>query len=95
MIVHYFQTGFQEITEFNLLSDHYIQDASFYKIDNITIGYNLGSIFPKVDARVYGSMQNVATFTNYTGLDPEIVGGIDNSFYPRPQSFVFGLNLDF
>lgn len=93
--VDYFQTGFQEITEFNLLSDHYIQDASFYKIDNITIGYNLGSIFPKVDARVYGSMQNVATFTNYTGLDPEIVGGIDNSFYPRPQSFVFGLNLDF
>ncbi len=91
----YFQTGFQEITEFNLLSDHYIQDASFYKIDNITLGYRLGNIFPNVDARVYGSMQNVATFTDYSGLDPEILGGIDNNFYPRPQSFVLGLNLDF
>ena len=93
--VDYLQTGFQEITEFNLLSDHYIQDASFYKIDNITLGYRLGNIFPKLDARIYGSMQNVATFTDYSGLDPEILGGIDNNFYPRPQSFVFGLNLDF
>jgi hypothetical protein len=93
--VDYLQTGFQEITEFNLLSDHYIQDASFYKIDNITLGYRLGNIFPKLDARIYGSMQNVATFTDFSGLDPEILGGIDNNFYPRPQSFVFGLNLDF
>lgn len=92
----FFKTGFIEITERNLLSDYNIQDASFFKIDNITLGYRLPKgTFEGIDLRVYGSVQNVITVTEYDGLDPEITGGIDNSFYPRPRTFVFGVNIDF
>ena len=92
----YFNTGFAEITERNLLSDYYIQEASFFKIDNITLGYSLPKgTFEGIDLRVYGSVQNVTTVTDYTGLDPEISSGIDNNFYPRPRTYVFGVNIDF
>ncbi len=92
----YLNTGFVEITERNLLSDYYIEEASFFKIDNITLGYSLpkGAI-EGVDLRIYGSVQNVTTVTDYNGLDPEISGGIDNNFYPRPRTWVFGVNIDF
>jgi TonB-linked SusC/RagA family outer membrane protein len=92
----YLNTGFEEITETNLLSDHYIQEASFFKIDNITLGYTWRDAFKEGgNIRFYGSVQNVATITDYDGLDPEITGGIDNNFYPRPRSAVFGVNIDF
>ena len=45
--------------------------------------------------RIYGSVQNVATITDYDGIDPEISGGIDNSFYPRPRTYLLGFNIDF
>ena len=45
--------------------------------------------------RFFGSLQNVATFTDYEGIDPEIYGGIDNNFYPRPQTGVFGVTFEF
>jgi iron complex outermembrane receptor protein len=90
----YLDTGFVNITENNLLSSHYVREASFFRIDNIAIGYTFG-INSNTTFRVYGSMQNVLTITDYEGLDPEIFGGIDNNFYPRPQSFVFGVNIDF
>lgn len=92
----YYRTGFENITENNLLSDHYIQEASFFKIDNITLGYTWRDAFKEGgNIRFYGSVQNVAIFTDYDGLDPEITGGIDNNFYPRPRSAVFGVNIDF
>ncbi|RLZ12644.1 SusC/RagA family TonB-linked outer membrane protein [Faecalibacter macacae] len=91
----YYQTGFVNITETNLLSDHYIQDASFLRIDNITLGYNLDEPIKGMNVRLYGAVQNVAVFTNYDGIDPEIFRGIDNNFYPRPRTFVFGLNVKF
>ena len=91
----YLSTGFQNTTENNLLSDHYVQEASFFKVDNITLGYRFKSKSGETTYRLYGSAQNVATITDYTGLDPEITGGIDNNFYPRPQSFVLGVNIDF
>jgi iron complex outermembrane receptor protein len=84
-----------DYTETSLLSDHYVQEASFFKIDNITLGYTLKDAYKDTDIRFYGSVQNVLTVTNYEGLDPEIYGGIDNNFYPRPRSFVFGVNIDF
>lgn len=90
----YLDTGFENITENNLLSSHYVKEASFFRIDNIAIGYTFDSN-SDTTFRVYGSMQNVLTITDYDGLDPEIFGGIDNNFYPRPQSFVFGVNIDF
>lgn len=91
----YFKTGFVNTTENNLLSDYYVNEASFFKIDNITLGYRLNNVIEKTSFRFYGSVQNVATITNYTGLDPEISGGIDNNFYPRPRTFVLGVNIDF
>jgi len=91
----YLNTGFMDYTETSLLSDYYVQEASFFKIDNITLGYNLGEAFEGSNFRVYASAQNVLTVTDYEGLDPEIYGGIDNNFYPRPRSFVLGVNIDF
>jgi len=88
-------TGFVETTEQNLLSDYFIDEASFFKIDNITLGWRLENVMKDVVFRLYGSVQNVATITDYEGLDPEIRGGIDNNFYPRPRTFVFGVNIDF
>ncbi len=91
----YYNTGFVSSTETNLLSDYYIQDASFFRLDNITLGYTLPEIFSESSLRIYGSVQNVLTITDYEGLDPEINQGIDNNFYPRPRSFAIGANLNF
>jgi len=91
----YLSTGFENLTENSLLSDHYIQEASFFKIDNITLGYTIPDFLGECNLRIYGSLQNVTTFTNYDGIDPEIYGGIDNNFYPRPRTGVFGINIDF
>lgn len=76
-------------------SDYYVQNASFLKMDNINIGYNLGKVFTGGNLRLNFNVQNVFTITKYDGLDPEIANGIDYRFYPRPRTFVFGANLDF
>ena len=93
----YLNSGFQFITDTNLLSDYYVTDASFFKVDNITLGYTLPKFqsFEKLGLRFYGSVQNVLIITDYDGLDPEIQGGIDNNFYPRPRTFLLGLNANF
>jgi len=91
----YLNTGFQTHSETNLLSDHYVTDASFIKIDNITMGLKFPDFINKADLRVFATVQNVATFTKYTGLDPEIHLGVDNNFYPRPRTITFGFNMDF
>ncbi|SDS21512.1 SusC/RagA family TonB-linked outer membrane protein [Christiangramia echinicola] len=91
----YYNTGFVTTTETNLSSDYYVQDASFFKLDNITLGYTLPEIFKESTLRIYGSALNVLTVTDYEGLDPEISGGIDNNFYPRPRTFAIGANLNF
>jgi iron complex outermembrane receptor protein len=76
-------------------SDYYVQNASFFRMDNINVGYDAGEVFKNVRLRVYGNVQNAFVITNYTGLDPEVNGGIDNQIYPRPRTFVLGFNLDF
>ena len=76
------------------LSDYYVRNASFLKCDNITLGYSFDNLF-KTAGRVYASVTNVFTITNYEGLDPEVGGGIDNNIYPRPITFLLGLNLNF
>lgn len=91
----YLNSGFVQFRDNTLLSNYWIQDASFFKIDNITLGYTLDNAIKDTVVRVYGSILNVATITDYDGLDPEITGGIDNSFYPRPRSFALGLSIDF
>lgn len=78
------------------LSDYYIQNASFLRLDNVNVGYNVGKVFhDKANLRLSANVQNALVITKYTGLDPEINGGIDNNFYPRPRTFVLGINLDF
>ncbi|MDO6761358.1 TonB-dependent receptor [Tamlana sp. 2_MG-2023] len=91
----YLDTGFKNQTDNNFLSSHFIEDASFFKLDNITLGYTLNDAVKDASIRLYGSVQNLLTITDYNGLDPEINGGIDNSFYPRPRTIVLGLNVGF
>ena len=77
-------------------SSYYISNASFFRIDNITLGWSFktkGKL--PLDGRLYSSVQNPFLFTKYKGFEPEISGGIDNSFYPRPLSVLFGVNLKF
>ena len=79
-----------------VLSDYYVQNASFFRIDNITLGYTFQNLFgAEMMGRVYAVCQNPFVFTKYKGLDPEIAGGIDLDVYPRPVSFQLGLNLNF
>ena len=79
------------------LSDYYIQNASFLKLDNITLGYNFKKLFTeRLNGSIYGTMQNVFTITPYKGLDPENNNnGLDINTYPRPQVFLLGLRLNF
>jgi len=88
-----FETNFQTKT---LLSDYYIQNASFFRIDNITLGWSFkkSNRIP-LSGRIYSTVQNPFVFTKYDGLDPEIEGGIDNEFYPRPLTIMMGVNINF
>ena len=89
----YLDTNFQNA---QFWSDYWIQDASFLKMDNITLGYNFSNIKEgDVGIRLYSTVTNVFTITDYDGLDPEINGGIDNNFYPRPRTFLVGFNINF
>lgn len=74
-------------------SDYFVQNASFFKLDNITAGYRFDNIAKKYSARVSFTIQNAFTITKYKGLDPEVDGGVDNNFYPRPRTFILGVNL--
>lgn len=76
-------------------SDYYIQNASFLKMDYITLGYTFKEIFAKTNMRFYGTVQNAFTITDYEGLDPEIGSGIDNNVYPRPRIYTLGVNVNF
>ncbi|GCC53144.1 TonB-dependent receptor [Chryseotalea sanaruensis] len=78
------------------LSDYYVQDASFFKMDNMSLGYTLNDLFAsKLKARFSLTVQNAFIVTKYDGIDPEVDGGIDNNIYPRPRVFLLGVNLDF
>jgi len=78
------------------LSDYFIENASFLRMDNLTLGYDMGSIMKgKAHVRLNANVQNVFVITKYKGLDPEIGNGVDNNFYPRPRTFVIGANFDF
>ena len=92
----YLKTNF---TNMQYLSDYYIENASFFRLDNINFGYNAGKIFKssKSELHITASVQNVFVITKYSGLDPENASstGVDNVIYPRPRIFSVGFNLDF
>lgn len=88
------ESGFTTPTGELLLSDYYIEDASFLRMDNITLGYTFKNwLNEKGSVRLYTGMQNVFVVTNYSGLDPEVAGGIDKTIYPRPRTFLVGANI--
>jgi hypothetical protein len=93
--VNYLETWFAGTSPNQLFSDYYVQNASFLRMDNAYIGYNVGKIAGNASLRLNATVQNVFVITNYKGLDPEISNGIDRRFYPRPRTYVIGLNLDF
>ena len=79
-----------------LLSDYFVQNASFMKCDNITLGYSFKKLFgAPIGGRVYAAVQNVFTISKYKGLDPEVENGLDNNIYPRPLTTLIGLSLNF
>jgi iron complex outermembrane receptor protein len=92
--------NWQSNDESKALSDRWVQNASFLKCDNITLGYTFSNLFRSgswngVSGRVYGSASNVFTITKYKGIDPEVFQGIDRNLYPRPIEFLLGLSLNF
>ncbi len=89
-------TGF--VREAQYLSDYYVRDASFLKIDNITLSYRFAlgrKLSRPMSLSVFGTVQNVCTFTGYEGIDPEIYSGIDNNMYPRPRTYILGVKFNF
>lgn len=89
------------------ISDRYVEDGSYIRIQNLTFGYSLPeNVISKAKIsrlRIYGGVQNLYTFTEYSGYDPEIgsfnqnplLTGIDNGRYPSPRTFTLGVNLEF
>ncbi|MDE6228115.1 MAG: TonB-dependent receptor [Muribaculaceae bacterium] len=78
------------------LSDYFVENASFLRCDNITLGYTWPELIDgNLRLRLYGAVQNPFVITKYKGLDPEVNGGIDNNVYPRPVSFTLGLIATF
>ena len=82
------------------LSDYFVQNASFLKCDNITLGYNFNNVlkmgkYHGISGRIYASCSNVFTITKYKGLEPELTSGKDDNVYPRCRTFLLGLNLNF
>ena len=79
-----------------IMSDYFVQNASFLRCDNITLGYTWSNLFnDNLRLRLYGAVQNPFVITKYKGLDPEISSGIDNGVYPNPLTFTFGVVASF
>ena len=88
--------SWQYIDNVSSQSDYFIQNASFLKCDNITLGYSFDKICNwDITGRVYFTAQNVFTITNYKGIDPEVSGGYDSAIYPRPFTGILGVSLNF
>lgn len=93
LLVSTMETGFDNQ---QLYSDHWLEDGSFFRIDNITLGYTFRKLWNKKSSlRMSFSVQNVCTFTSYSGIDPELYNGIDREMYPRPRTYTLSLNLNF
>ena len=90
----FLNTGF---TQVQYLSDYYIKNASFLKMDNVGLSYNVGKLSTtrNTTLRISANVQNVFVISDYEGLDPELPSGIDYNLYPRPRTYTLGLNVGF
>jgi iron complex outermembrane receptor protein len=94
----YYNEEFQEISDRQLLSDHYLERADFLRMDYINLGYSFGKLKmtkEKIGLNASLTVSNVFVVTKYSGQDPEVNGGIDNNFYPRPRVYSLNLTFDF
>jgi TonB-dependent starch-binding outer membrane protein SusC len=86
-------SGFQNQ---QLYSDYFLEKGNFFRIDNLSLGYTFQKLWNNSSSlRLTFGVQNVATFTSYSGIDPEIYSGIDKEVYPRPRVFSLSANLNF
>ena len=88
----YLATGFRTRQH---LSDYYVENGSFLKLDNINLSYDFGKVCSWCSLTASMMIQNVFCITNYSGADPEVPNGMDNSFYPRPRTYSLSLGLTF
>ncbi len=97
---NFLQNTSTSVTETNFFnnrywSDYYVKNASFFRMDNLNFGYDFGDLFGGGShVRLTANVQNVFVVTKYKGIDPEVYA-IDNNYYPRPRTFVFGVNVGF
>jgi len=94
----YYNEEFQNTTDRQLLSDHYLEKADFMRLDYINLGYKFGKLKftgDKIGLNASLTVSNVMVITKYSGQDPEVNGGIDNNFYPRPRVYSLNLTFDF
>ncbi len=89
----YFKSEFQNGNVTQFLSDYYLEKADFLRMDYMTLGYRIPSLVNKFAMQISATVQNVFVITNYSGMDPEVVGGIDNTIYPRPRIYSLTLNI--
>lgn len=83
-------------TDERTFSDYFLESGAFFKLDNITLGYTINRLWNTPSSlRLAFSAQNVAIFTNYSGVDPELYSGLDNNVYQRPRIYTLSLNLNF
>ena len=86
---------FNNYTDNSYYSDYFLEDATFLKLDNVSLGYLVKNFIKNANVRIYASVNNVYTWTKYSGQDPENYSGIDNNFYPRPRVYTLGFNFNF
>ncbi|QCK15955.1 SusC/RagA family TonB-linked outer membrane protein [Mangrovivirga cuniculi] len=89
---YFYESGFLQP---QYLSSFYLEDASFFRMDNMTLSYDFGNLISdKLGMYANFTVQNAFVITKYSGLDPEVDGGIDNNFYPRPRTFLIGIGVN-
>lgn len=92
--VHQSAVDLQVVDQANLtFSDHFVTKANFFRLDHVTVAYNFQKLLGK-SLNIYATIQNPLVVTKYDGLDPEIGNGIDNNIYPRPRTYLLGLNFN-
>lgn len=91
-----YNTGFFNLIDNQNFSDMFVEDASFLRMDFATLGYTFTNwLDGKASVRLFTGVQNPFVWTKYSGLDPELTGGIDNVIYPRQRQYLFGCNINF
>lgn len=88
----FLDTGFQRR---QYLSDYYLENASFLKMDNLQLSYDFGEVYKSLHLYVSAMVQNVFTYTKYKGVDPEVASGVDTAIYPRPRTYSMTIGLNF